>query len=452
MTKSASMSVTASPTAPELADGPGASASTRLAILGSLVVTFLAGSSAPTPLYGTYQAMWGFSAVTTTVVFGIYAVAVLLGLLYLGRLSDHMRRKPVHYIALGFQLVAMALLATANDVAMLLGARVVQGVSTGAAMAAVGAAMLDVDRLRGSVTNAVAPGTGTATGARASALMVVALPAPTHLIHITLAAVFAAQAVLLRLVPETASRRPGPFRAVRPTLTVPDEVRGRVLAAAPVLFAVWALAGFYGSLGPGLVSTLTGTESIVLGGTALFVLAGIAALAVFVLRRVTPPRVLMVGIGSLIAGVVVLLAGVHAGAPVAFFVGTAIAGVGFGSGFQGALRLVLPTVQPEDRAGTMSVLYIVSYLGMGVPAVGAAELVVHGSALVDAATAYGAVVVGLAALAAPGLTVPRLASRWRSANGSNPGSGWWRGALRVEPCADRPGRCDVAVPECRGGA
>jgi MFS family permease len=45
-----------------------------------------------------YQAMWGFSAVTTTVVFGIYAVAVLLGLLSLSTLSDYVGRKPVLYV------------------------------------------------------------------------------------------------------------------------------------------------------------------------------------------------------------------------------------------------------------------------------------------------------------------------------------------------------------------
>jgi hypothetical protein len=115
-----------------------------------------------------------------------------------------------------------------------------------------------------------------------------------------------------------------------------------------------------------------------------------------------------------------------------------------------------PAVQPEDRAGTMSVLYIVSYLGMGVPAVGAAELVVHGSALVDAATAYGAAVAGLAVLAALGLTAPRLASLWpsllRSAMGSKPGGGKWRRVPRAAAWADPRGRCDVAVPQCRGDA
>src|SRR5665213_2147866 len=47
----------------------------------SIVVAFLAASSAPTPLYAVYQGEWGFSPITTTVVFGIYALAVLAALL-----------------------------------------------------------------------------------------------------------------------------------------------------------------------------------------------------------------------------------------------------------------------------------------------------------------------------------------------------------------------------------
>ncbi len=49
----------------------------------SILVSLLASSSAPTPLYATYQARWGFSAVTITVIFGVYAVAVLASLLVL---------------------------------------------------------------------------------------------------------------------------------------------------------------------------------------------------------------------------------------------------------------------------------------------------------------------------------------------------------------------------------
>jgi MFS family permease len=67
----------------------------RLFGLASITVSFLAASSAPTPLYATYQAAWGFSAVTTTVVFGVYAIAFLAALLTAGRLSDHIGRRPL---------------------------------------------------------------------------------------------------------------------------------------------------------------------------------------------------------------------------------------------------------------------------------------------------------------------------------------------------------------------
>ena len=77
------------------------------------MVSFLAASAVPTPLYPLYQAEWGFSPITTTVVFGVYAVAVLAGLLVLGRISDHVGRRPVLLAGLLGQIVAMVVFATA---------------------------------------------------------------------------------------------------------------------------------------------------------------------------------------------------------------------------------------------------------------------------------------------------------------------------------------------------
>ena len=48
----------------------------RFYLLLSITVSFLAGSSAPTPLYELYQAQWGFSPITVTIIFGIYAYVV----------------------------------------------------------------------------------------------------------------------------------------------------------------------------------------------------------------------------------------------------------------------------------------------------------------------------------------------------------------------------------------
>ncbi|MET7682585.1 MFS transporter [Streptomyces sp. NPDC005423] len=368
-------------------------------VLASVVVSFLAASSAPTPLYATYQAEWGFSPLTTTTVFGIYAIAVLSGLLVLGKLSDHVGRRPVLITAIIAQAAAMLLFSTASGVGELLLARIVQGLSTGAALGAVGAAMMDIDRPRGTLANAFTPGLGTATGSLVSGFVVQYLPAPTHSVYLGLLAVFAAQAIAITLIDETVTREPGALAALVPEIRLPRTVRGPVLAVAPVIFAVWALAGFYGSLGPALVRTLVGSSSAVFGGLGLFVLAFVAALSVLALRTVRASTVMFTGIAALIAGVALTLLAVGLDAPVLFFVGTAVAGLGFGSGFQGGIRTVLPLTRPHESSGVLSFLFVVSYLGMGVPSVIAGVLVVHGGGLVPTSEEYGAVVIALALLA-----------------------------------------------------
>ncbi|MFJ9562964.1 MFS transporter [Streptomyces fuscichromogenes] len=368
-------------------------------LLASVVVSFLAASSAPTPLYATYQAEWGFTPITTTIVFGIYAIAVLSGLLVLGKLSDHVGRRPVLIAAIVAQAAAMLLFSTATGVGELLVGRVVQGLSTGAALGAIGAGMMDINRSRGTLANAFAPGVGTATGALVSGFVVQYLPAPTHTIYLGLLVVFAAQAVAITLIDETVTRAPGALASLVPEIRLPRAVRGAVLATAPVMFAVWALAGFYGSLGPSLVRTLVGSTSAVYGGLGLFVLAIVAAGSVLALRKAAATTVMYTGIAALVAGVTLTLVAVDQGVPALFFAGTAVAGLGFGSGFQGGIRTVMPLTRPHESSGVLSLLFVVSYLGMGAPSVLAGVLVVHGGGLVPTSEEYGAVVIALAVLA-----------------------------------------------------
>jgi predicted MFS family arabinose efflux permease len=372
-------------------------------VLASLIVALLASSAAPTPLYAIYQAQWHFTPITTTVVFGVYAMAVLAALLTLGKLSDHVGRRPVLLTAIVVHAGALVIFATATGVPALLGARVVQGLSTGAALGAIGAAMLDMDRELGTFANAVAPGMGTASGAILSALAVRFLPDPTHLIYLALIGVLALQAVAIAAMRETVTRAPGALASLRPEITLPRALRAPVLTAVPVLFAVWALAGLYGALGPALVHALTGSGDVVLGGLSFFVLAASAVVAVIVLRRTAARTVMLFGILALITGVAVTITAVSLGSAAVFFVGTVIAGAGFGGGFQGSIRTVVPLAAAHQRAGLVSLLYVVSYLGLGVPAVLAGFGVVHGGGLINTARYYGAAVIALAALALFGL-------------------------------------------------
>jgi predicted MFS family arabinose efflux permease len=338
---------------------------------------------------------------------------VLAALLVTGSLSDHIGRRPVLIVAALMQAVTMIVFATAHGLGALLVARVVQGLSTGAAASAIGAAMLDLDRAKGTLANAVAPMTGTATGALGAGLLVQYAPAPTVLVYALLGVVFVAQAVAVVTMRETAPRVREPGRrarvlaSLRPQFRLPVRVRAPMLVAVPALIAAWALAGFYGSLGPALVRRMSGSNSLAIGGITLGVLAASGAATVFVLAKREARATMRYGAAALALGVTLTLIAMAHGAVVVFFAGSVIAGSGFGAAFQGAIRSVLPLAEADERAGVLSVVYVIAYVAMGVPAILGGLRVVHGGGIMTTGREYGLAVIVLAAFALAGTLVPR---------------------------------------------
>ena len=379
-------------------------------LLASITITFLAGSSAPTPLYPVYQAQWGFSALTTTEIFGIYALALLGSLLVAGRLSDHLGRRPVLIVAPLVQAVVMLIFATANGVAALMLGRVVQGLATGAALGAVGAGMLDLDKARGPVANAVTPPLGTGAGGLLAGLLVHYLPAPTLLVYFVLATVFVLQALGVIFMVETVTRRAGAVASLKPQFGLPAAARAPMLIAAPVLVAAWSLAGFYASLLPALSRSVFGFDPSLASGIAAFAFAGSGAATVLALGSRAPRTVMAYGAFALMAGTAAATGALGAQSAAGFFLATALAGSGFGASFQGAMRTVLPTAKAHERAGVLSVVFVVSYLAMGVPAIFAGFLVSRGAPLLATAQEFGTVAAILSALALAGALSGRRAT------------------------------------------
>jgi len=382
------------------------------AAVAGVVVLFLAASSVPSPLYVVYQQQWGFSSAPLTVVFAVYVLGLLTSLLVVGGLSDHVGRRPVLATALGVQTVAVVLFLLAGNVTMLLVARAVQGVATGAAITAMAATLVDLSPARAGLANAVTPLVGLALGALGCGLLVEYAPAPTRLIYVVLLAGFVVVAIVLALMPETASRRPGALASLRPRVGVPPHLRGEVLAIVPVLTASWALGGLYLSLGPSVAASLFGLRSHVVGGLVVTLLCGVGALtAVAVFRR--PPQTLLAPAGALLAvGTVVTLVGLGLDSILMAVAGTVVAGTGFGSASLACFGTLARIASPELRGELMAVAYTVAYLAFSVPAV-AAGVATVAVGLRPVAEVYGLVVValGLAAVLARAVLTRRRAAR-----------------------------------------
>ena len=373
-----------------------------LAFLVVTVLTFLAASSAPTPLYQVYQENLHFSAAMLTVIFGVYAVSLLTALLTVGSLSDYLGRKPVIFVALLLNIVAMLLFITADSTAHLIVARALQGFATGMATAVLSATLLDTDRLRGPMLNSLAPLLGMASGGLGSGLLVEYAPRPTQLIYFTMLVLMVLQALYVWRLGETVSRIPGALKSLAPTLHVPPQARRALWLAMPLNVAVWALGGFFSSLAPSLVKAATGSTSHLIGGGLVAVVTLSGALTIYSLRNQPADKIMRLSATTLAVGVALLLVAVQSASLPLFFVASVVAGFGFGGGFMGSIRSIVSLALPHERAGLMSAFYVLSYLAFCLPALLAGNLSrVYG--LIVTTDGYGAALIVLSLGALVGL-------------------------------------------------
>jgi MFS family permease len=371
-------------------------------LLVATLALLLFASSAPSPLYIVYQQKWGFSSIVLTAVFAVYALGLLGALIVTGSLSDHLGRRPTLLLALAIEIAGMLLFAEAQSVIWLFAARILQGVATGVATAAISAALIDLQprhkpRL-GALLAAAAPMGGLAAGALGSGLLVEYGPAPTRLVYWLLLVGFALAALLALAVPETVARRPTWRQSLRPQVAVPPSLRADFFATVPCLTATWALGGLILSLGPSLTARVLHDSSHVAGGLSIFIMAGVSSAMSIVLRDTHARVAARGGLSALIVGVALALIALSDGSTALFLLATGVAGLGFGPAFAGAFRAVTNRAPADQRAALVASVYVASYLAYSLPAL-AAGIAVTRYGLADTANVYGAALIALALLA-----------------------------------------------------
>ncbi|RKR75852.1 MFS transporter [Frondihabitans australicus] len=375
-------------------------------VVAILVALFPAASSAPSPLYVIYQREWGFSSATLTVIFAIYAVGLLAALLTVGRLSDHIGRRPVLLAAIALEIISMIVFLAAGDTAALCVARLIQGVATGTAISAMGASLVDLapqDRKgRAGLINSIAPSVGLALGALGCGALAEYAPAPTRLVYAVTLACLIVAAVAIARMPDTVARRAGAVPSLVPRVGIQAEMRRRLTPIIPALLAAWALGGLYFSLGPSIAQTVFGYRNHLAGAVVITIFCGIAAftslaLARVPLERLGAPAAIVVGAGGVAA-----FLGVRTDTTGFAVIGTLLAGIGFGAISVASFGTVARWARAEHRGAVIAAVYILCYFAFSAPAV-AAGFAATRLGLVATTEGYLLVVIA-AAIAALALT------------------------------------------------
>ena len=396
------MATTLTPAAPAALRRRPLSPSLAYALVASVVGLALFASVTPSPLYGIYRELWGFSPLVLTLVYGTYAFGVLASLILAGRLSDEVGRRPVLLVALGGLMVTSVVFMLADSVVWLFVARGLQGIATGLALGAASAAMLDLHPRRDpaavGLANGVMSAGGLGLGMLVSSTAVELLPAERVLPYVVLLVLFAIAFTGALAMPEPVSSR-GRVRLTPQRPSVPREVRRPFLLAALAVISSWSIGGLFFSLGPQFSSSLFHSSDHLVAGVGVFVLAGSAAVAQLAFGRTAPWAGAVGGSIALSVGMLMIVGSVVADSAALYLAGALVGGAGFGVAFLGALRALSAVIPPAHRSEVMSAFYVVAYGALSLPAV-LAGILVTPLGLRTTFEVFGAAVAALALVVA----------------------------------------------------
>ncbi|WP_333617680.1 MFS transporter [Dietzia sp.] len=374
------------------------------AMASAALIFIFVSSGVPVPLYNMFREADGITDGDLALTTVTYLAFTALSLLLLGRLSNHLGRKPVIFAALFFAIAGCAVMTQVHSLPVLLAARMLQGLACGLASTAAGAFVIDsAPRSRllwlPAVVTSSAPPFAIPAGALVSGTLSQFAPFPRTLTLCLTAGVLFAVAVLVALCPETMPRRPGAFGALMPRVHVPKG-SGRILAAAGcALVATWSFSGFYQAFAPGMTADYFHSDSALMISVVFASAVFLAPLGGSISGRMVPVTAFRIGIVAFLIATVAIMVSLHAEAVVPFLVISLVGGLAQGAANSSGMRAVLDNVETKDRAGTLATMYLISYSGAALPGLAAGQAS-KSMSLPDVGTGYVALamVAGICAL------------------------------------------------------
>jgi MFS family permease len=347
-------------------------------LLAAVFAYGMLGTTLPTPLYALYQQKYVLTSLLITIIFTVYALGVLLALVFFGRVSDHFGRRPILIGGLIMAATSTLLFIFAQSVSVLLLARFISGLGSGLLTGTATAALAELEptcspQRAARVATAANMG-GLGLGPLIAGLFAQLAPDPTQLVFIVYLVFVFVCIGLVGFLPETVRSRDRKFDA-KSRVGVPSSTRGVFVQSAVTVFSVFAILGLFSALSASFLRETLKQPNLLVDGIVVFLLFGIATVAQVGMSRLTSRTARVAGIVTLLVALTFIEFGLSLPSLILFLAGTVIGGLGIGLAFMGSLAAI-NQVAPLNRRGEMgSAFFVAAYVGLTVPVVGVGFLI-----------------------------------------------------------------------------
>ncbi|WP_221798619.1 MFS transporter [Oceanobacter mangrovi] len=344
-----------------------------IAFWGTAVALILAyaSSSTPVPLYETWRVADGLTYSDLSLSSVIYFIGAVSALMFFGRLSDFLGRRPIAILAMLLAAISSVLFMFVDSALPLLLGRGLQGLASGLASTAMTAWIVDSakphQRSLPPLIISVSPLVGLSLGSLGGGALITYAPLPRTLVFLTSLALIIISTLMLCFARESISRKPGVLQSMKPLVGLPEAGKRWYPIAAITFTCTWAMGGFYQAFGPTIAAQYLHSTTAI---AAAIVFASFMMPSIFgatLASKLTQERAVILGLLVFMVSAAGVAVSLYFGALVPFLICGALAGTAQGACMNGGIRLLMTGAQPHQRASTFSVIYATAYTGAAIP-------------------------------------------------------------------------------------
>ena len=328
------------------------------------MIVVYAASSSPIPLYSAFQANLNIAKASLSLTAVAYFVGTVISLLFFGRVSNYIGRRKTILVTIFTAILGCLSFIYMGSFEIFLIARFIQGLSCGLASSCVAAYMVDTTPNESSTLSAIVTSGCTMIGLTLGSFSgAVLMNLNLSAIFILIIILLIISAILIVLGEETVETQSGALSSIKPYIEFPREIRYLLIPASAIFIGTWAVGGFYQAFSSTIAIEQFGVQNAILAAAIFSSLMAPQILGNTLIKYINNVRAQRLGMVLFSITMILIVVSFEYKLVVLFLILSILAAIFIGISFASTMEIILSKILPEQRAGVLSTIYLISYGG-----------------------------------------------------------------------------------------